>query len=109
MTKHPTLKSVGMSRPVTDYGATLFRNALARYVVHFNNPDLSPLQVEQKILRIFPSRSILSPFATGLNSPLKTPILRQAGRTPWLIPSTFNRARLLKMGKTFLLASTPHL
>ncbi|KAJ7850509.1 hypothetical protein B0H14DRAFT_3664790 [Mycena olivaceomarginata] len=47
MTKHPTLKLVGMSRLVTDYGATLFRDALARYVVHFNNLDLSPLQVEQ--------------------------------------------------------------
>ncbi|KAJ7856057.1 hypothetical protein B0H14DRAFT_3085330 [Mycena olivaceomarginata] len=47
MTKHPTLKSVRMSRLVTDYGATLFRDALARYVVHLNNPDLSPLQVEQ--------------------------------------------------------------
>ncbi|KAJ7740780.1 hypothetical protein B0H14DRAFT_2407485 [Mycena olivaceomarginata] len=47
MTKHPTLKSVGMSRLVMDYGATLFRDALARYVVHFNNLDLSPLQVEQ--------------------------------------------------------------
>ncbi|KAJ7881533.1 hypothetical protein B0H14DRAFT_3082561 [Mycena olivaceomarginata] len=44
MTKHPTLKSVRMSRLVTDYGATLFRDALARYVVHLNNPDLSPLQ-----------------------------------------------------------------
>ncbi|KAJ7707896.1 hypothetical protein B0H16DRAFT_1746444 [Mycena metata] len=47
MTKHPTLKSVRISRLVSDYGATLFRDALARYVVHLNNPELSVLQVEQ--------------------------------------------------------------
>ncbi|KAJ7716704.1 hypothetical protein B0H16DRAFT_1666901 [Mycena metata] len=48
MTKHPTLKSVRMSRLVTDYSAVLFRDALARYVVHLNDPELSALQVEQK-------------------------------------------------------------
>ncbi|KAJ7812551.1 hypothetical protein B0H14DRAFT_2605663 [Mycena olivaceomarginata] len=47
MTKHPTLKLVHMSPLVTDYGATLFHDTLAQYVVHLNNPDLSPLQVEK--------------------------------------------------------------
>ncbi|KAJ7847346.1 hypothetical protein B0H14DRAFT_3676386 [Mycena olivaceomarginata] len=91
-----SIKSVHMSRLVTDYGATLFRDALARYVVHLNNPDLSPLQDLS-----FAFNSV--PVTTELNSPLKTPILRPVGRTPWWIPSTFNLARLLKMGNTFLL------
>ncbi|KAJ7862972.1 hypothetical protein B0H13DRAFT_1899820 [Mycena leptocephala] len=48
MTKHPTLKSVRLTRLVTDYGATYFRDALARYVVHLNDPELSRRQVEEK-------------------------------------------------------------
>ncbi|KAJ7501623.1 hypothetical protein B0H11DRAFT_1908057 [Mycena galericulata] len=48
MTKHPTLKSVRLGRLLTDYGAAFFRDALARFVVHLNNPQLSPLQIEAK-------------------------------------------------------------
>ncbi|KAJ6608216.1 hypothetical protein B0H10DRAFT_2166622 [Mycena sp. CBHHK59/15] len=46
MTKHPTLKSVWLACLVTDYGVTFFRDALARYVVHLNHPELSHTQVE---------------------------------------------------------------
>ncbi|KAJ6624580.1 hypothetical protein B0H10DRAFT_1784667 [Mycena sp. CBHHK59/15] len=46
MTKHPTPKSVRLACLVTDYGATFFRDALARYVVHLNHPELSRMQVE---------------------------------------------------------------
>ncbi|KAJ7252923.1 hypothetical protein C8J57DRAFT_1187466 [Mycena rebaudengoi] len=46
MTKHPTLKAVRMTRLVSDYGAALFRDALARFVVRLNHPELSSAQVE---------------------------------------------------------------
>ncbi|KAJ7918864.1 hypothetical protein B0H13DRAFT_2433854 [Mycena leptocephala] len=46
MTKNPTHKAVRLSRLVTDYGAKFFRDALARYVVHLNFPDLSHPQIE---------------------------------------------------------------
>ncbi|KAJ7724958.1 hypothetical protein DFH07DRAFT_871823 [Mycena maculata] len=48
MTKHLTLKSIRMPRLVTDYGATFFHDALARFVVHLNHPELSHSQVEAK-------------------------------------------------------------
>ncbi|KAJ6617740.1 hypothetical protein B0H10DRAFT_1796823, partial [Mycena sp. CBHHK59/15] len=47
MTKHPTLKSVRLTRLVDDYGATFFRDALARYVCRLNEPHLSTDQVER--------------------------------------------------------------
>ncbi|KAF7342816.1 hypothetical protein MSAN_01997500 [Mycena sanguinolenta] len=46
MAMHPSLKSVRLTRLVTDYGATFFRDALARFVVHLNHPELSHAQVE---------------------------------------------------------------
>ncbi|KAJ6619584.1 hypothetical protein B0H10DRAFT_1946637 [Mycena sp. CBHHK59/15] len=46
MTKHPTLKSVWLTHLVTDYGATFFQDALARYVIHLNYPQLSRPQIE---------------------------------------------------------------
>lgn len=48
MTKNPTLKAVRLTRLVADYGATFFRDALARYVTHLNFPTLSPSQVEAR-------------------------------------------------------------
>ncbi|KAJ7137196.1 hypothetical protein C8R44DRAFT_828619 [Mycena epipterygia] len=56
MTKFPTLKSVWMARLVSDYGATFFRDALTRFIVRFNNPTLSPAQVEAQ------SASVALPF-----------------------------------------------
>ncbi|KAJ7133963.1 hypothetical protein C8R43DRAFT_1132985 [Mycena crocata] len=46
MTKHPTLKSVRFTRLIEHYGAEFFRDALARFVVQFNNPEFSRAQVE---------------------------------------------------------------
>ncbi|KAJ7222751.1 hypothetical protein B0H12DRAFT_1078209 [Mycena haematopus] len=56
MTKFPTQKSVRINRLVSDYGATFFRDALTRFVVKFNNPGLSPAQVEAE------SASTVLPF-----------------------------------------------
>ncbi|KAJ7916444.1 hypothetical protein B0H13DRAFT_2231653 [Mycena leptocephala] len=58
MTKFPTHKSVRISRLVSDYGATFFRDALTRFIVRFNNPTLSPAQVEAQ------SAGIALPFNT---------------------------------------------
>ncbi|KAJ7451993.1 hypothetical protein FB451DRAFT_1524612 [Mycena latifolia] len=46
MTKHPTLKAVRINTLVADYGAILFRDALARFIIQFNNPTLSRAQIE---------------------------------------------------------------
>ncbi|KAJ7495682.1 hypothetical protein B0H11DRAFT_2155917 [Mycena galericulata] len=48
MTKNPSLKAVRMMRLISDYGATFFREALARYVVHLDHPELSHVQIEAK-------------------------------------------------------------
>ncbi|KAJ7812442.1 hypothetical protein B0H14DRAFT_3752478 [Mycena olivaceomarginata] len=46
MTKHPTHRSVRFSSLVSDYGAELFRDALTRFIVKFNDPHFTPTQVE---------------------------------------------------------------
>jgi hypothetical protein len=46
MTKHPTLKAVKISALIADYGAHSFRDALARFIVQFNNPTLTRAQIE---------------------------------------------------------------
>ncbi|KAJ6528339.1 hypothetical protein DFH09DRAFT_1327742 [Mycena vulgaris] len=46
MTKHPTLKAVKISALIADYGARSFRDALARFIVQFNNPSLTRAQIE---------------------------------------------------------------
>ncbi|KAJ7756682.1 hypothetical protein B0H16DRAFT_1662562 [Mycena metata] len=48
MTKHPTHKAVRLSRLVTDYGAQIFRDALARFITKFNNPLLTSRQIESE-------------------------------------------------------------
>ncbi|KAJ7312551.1 hypothetical protein DFH08DRAFT_791323 [Mycena albidolilacea] len=58
MTKHPSLKSVRLSKLTTDHGATFFRDALARFVVHLNHPELSRTQVEAR------SQDLSFPFNT---------------------------------------------
>ncbi|KAF8886786.1 hypothetical protein BD779DRAFT_1611686 [Infundibulicybe gibba] len=40
MTKHPTVRSVAISRLIDDYGAKHFTIALARFIVMIRNPDL---------------------------------------------------------------------
>ncbi|KAJ6479726.1 hypothetical protein C8R45DRAFT_1054433 [Mycena sanguinolenta] len=46
MTKHPTLKAVKINSLISDYGAHAFRDALARFIVQFNNPTLTRAQIE---------------------------------------------------------------
>ncbi|KAF7364490.1 hypothetical protein MVEN_00317400 [Mycena venus] len=46
MTIHPTHKAVRFGRLVEDYGAQIFRDALARFVAKFNNPLFTPRQIE---------------------------------------------------------------
>ncbi|KAJ7643458.1 hypothetical protein DFH06DRAFT_999028 [Mycena polygramma] len=59
MTKHPTLKAVRLDRLITDYGAKIFRDALARFITKFNNPLLTPRHVEIESGKInFPFNSI---------------------------------------------------
>jgi len=48
MTKHPTIRHVPLESVVCDYGTTFFTKALACYVVHTNQPGLSPAQLEQE-------------------------------------------------------------
>ncbi|KAJ7504642.1 hypothetical protein B0H11DRAFT_1709428 [Mycena galericulata] len=48
MTKHPTVKSAKIGRLVDAYGATFFREALAKFVVHYSNPTLTLAQVKLK-------------------------------------------------------------
>jgi hypothetical protein len=48
MTKHPTHKAIRINSLITDYGAILFRDALSRFVVQFNNPTFSRAQIENE-------------------------------------------------------------
>ena len=52
MTKHATVKMLRFDAAVNDYGATWIRDALARYVVGYRNPSLTPAEVEQESLSI---------------------------------------------------------
>ncbi|KAJ6462107.1 hypothetical protein C8R45DRAFT_841724 [Mycena sanguinolenta] len=46
MTKHLTLKAVRIDVLVANYGATLFRDTLTRFIVQFNSPAFSRAQIE---------------------------------------------------------------
>ncbi|KAG6825968.1 hypothetical protein H0H92_001684, partial [Tricholoma furcatifolium] len=52
MAKHPSLRSVTFQDLTTQYGAPLFRTALARYVTLINEPGLTPRQVERRLWTI---------------------------------------------------------
>ncbi len=52
MTKHPSVKALHFDAAVNDYGATWIRDALARYIVGYQNPSLTPDEVEQEALTI---------------------------------------------------------
>lgn len=58
MTKHPSLKAVSLADVVGKYGATYFRDALARYVANARFPGLSAQALEAK------ARTISMPFRT---------------------------------------------
>ncbi|PIL31105.1 hypothetical protein GSI_05801 [Ganoderma sinense ZZ0214-1] len=53
MTRHPSVKGVKFPQLVTTYGATFFRDALSRYVVEHNHPQLTRHQVEQQASKVF--------------------------------------------------------
>ncbi|RDX49827.1 hypothetical protein OH76DRAFT_1350331 [Lentinus brumalis] len=52
MTKHPNIKALPFDRAVNDYGATWIRDALARYIVGYRNPSLTPEEVEREALTV---------------------------------------------------------
>lgn len=49
MAKHPSVRGVSFEKLATDYGATFFRTALARYIVLKNEPNLTTRNVERRI------------------------------------------------------------
>ena len=47
MTRHPTINSVHLTTLTSAYEAKFFRDALARFVVHQNNPTFTDAQIER--------------------------------------------------------------
>ncbi|KAI8971258.1 hypothetical protein BD414DRAFT_518074 [Trametes punicea] len=62
MTRHPSVYSVKFADVTTKYGATHFRDALARFVVQQNHPDLSAHEVERRSARVYFPFSSVSVF-----------------------------------------------
>ena len=56
MTQNPTLKSVSFQSLASDYGATLFQDALADFIAHINNPGVSTAALRDR------SHNTLIPF-----------------------------------------------
>jgi hypothetical protein len=52
MTRHPSMRGVSIDSLVSDYGASYFRDAFARYVVGWRNPHLNRTQIEHESLNI---------------------------------------------------------
>ena len=52
MTRHPTVLAVSIETLISDYGATYFRDAFARYVVGWKSPHLNRSQIECEALNI---------------------------------------------------------
>ncbi|EPQ49860.1 hypothetical protein GLOTRDRAFT_51483, partial [Gloeophyllum trabeum ATCC 11539] len=52
MTRHPTLKAVPLSEVRSDYGATYFEAALARFVAQYHQPHLTRAQIEDAANRM---------------------------------------------------------
>ncbi|KIJ62538.1 hypothetical protein HYDPIDRAFT_135569 [Hydnomerulius pinastri MD-312] len=53
MTKAPSVKAVTFEKLETSYGATYFRDALARYIVSRRNPSFTDTQVERESAKIY--------------------------------------------------------
>lgn len=47
MTKHPSRKSVSLRAVASEYGATYFKDAFARYWVHLTNPTITRREAER--------------------------------------------------------------
>ncbi len=52
MTKHASVKALRFETAVRDYGATWLRDALARYIVGYRNPSLTPEEIEHEALTV---------------------------------------------------------
>ncbi|KAI0715826.1 hypothetical protein C8T65DRAFT_546337, partial [Cerioporus squamosus] len=52
MTKWATIKALRFDHAVRDYGATFIRDALARFVVSYRDPSLTPAEVERESLHV---------------------------------------------------------
>ncbi|RPD58107.1 hypothetical protein L226DRAFT_467289 [Lentinus tigrinus ALCF2SS1-7] len=52
MTKNPSVKALRFDAAINLYGATWIRDALARYIVGYRNPSLTPAEVEREALTI---------------------------------------------------------
>ncbi|KAF8835183.1 hypothetical protein BDN67DRAFT_992522 [Paxillus ammoniavirescens] len=52
MTKHPSLKRVLLNKIISDYGATFFRPAIARFVARVTHPSSNASQIEHAATRI---------------------------------------------------------
>ena len=53
ISKTPSMRAASFSLLVTDYGATYFRDALARYIVTCRNPALSSPKVERQSAKVY--------------------------------------------------------
>ena len=52
MTRFPSVQSGSIENLVSNYGATFFRAAFARFVVLWRNPKITPARLEQDILDV---------------------------------------------------------
>jgi hypothetical protein len=52
MTRHASIRGVSIESLVSDYGASYFRDAFARYVVGWRSPHLNRLQIERESLNM---------------------------------------------------------
>ncbi|KAL0572117.1 hypothetical protein V5O48_009844 [Marasmius crinis-equi] len=53
ISRHPTVKSVPFTKIISDYGATHFREALARYIVGVRHPELSTRTLVRESERLY--------------------------------------------------------
>ncbi|KAI0351066.1 hypothetical protein OH77DRAFT_1411790, partial [Trametes cingulata] len=51
--QYPSVKAVSFDHAASQYGATYLRDALARFIIHFRNPDLDHRQVERASAAIY--------------------------------------------------------
>ncbi|KAL0576824.1 hypothetical protein V5O48_005165 [Marasmius crinis-equi] len=53
MSRHPTVKSLPFTKIISDYGATHFREALARYIIGIRHPELSTRALVRESERLY--------------------------------------------------------
>jgi hypothetical protein len=89
MTKHPTWKAVKINALIADYGDCSFRDALAHFIIQFNNPTLTCAQIETQsgCIALHFNRV---PFITASSSSQRIPIPQAVLRTPLLILYMFS-------------------